>query len=235
LFSKEWVFLKAHEHLLIAVFVLLTSFFVVTKTLNYLDARDTKQAIISEQILAEQKAQNATLAQQLEQAKADDQANQEKAAAQINALQAGIQQIQNQLAKQKQSDQTMPLPSLLTRWEDLAGLSQGDLLATTGGVSVTESGARKTTEVLENVPALQKELDNEKQIVQNKDSQISSMSKVVGDQSNLITGLNSQIVKADTACKDEIAKVKADDRKKITKAALFGAIAGFALKAFGHF
>ena len=45
----------------------------------------------------------------------------------------------------------MPLPDLANRWALLGGLNSNEIQSVPGGINVTESGARKTTDTLEEI------------------------------------------------------------------------------------
>lgn len=233
--QKDLTFLQKHERLLLGVLVICVVLFIGNKVINYLDAKDTRQAAVSAQVLAAQVKVDAALKAQADKDHADYQTAIADAQKVIQAQGQAILALNNQLAKQKQADQTMPLPELATRWADLAGLGSTEIAAVPSGITVTESGARKTTQTLEEVPVLQKELDSEKQIVVSLQNQSQACQKSLDSQIGLVAGLQTQIKDADKACKDEITKVKADARKSKVKIGFFGIISGVILKSFLHF
>jgi cell division protein FtsL len=233
--TTDLTWLQKHEKLLLGLLLTIVLLFSVNKVVNYMASKADKEATVSAQILSEQKTQNAFLTDQVNQDKAQNQVIQAQATAAILTLQGQIAQLRADLAKKQQADRTMPLTDVTRRISELAGFDPALINSVNNSVTMTGEAARQTAVTLENVPELKKELDNEKQVVVQQNNEISSLTKTVGDQGSLITGLNSQIVKADKACNDEITKVKDDARKSKVKIGVFGIISGIILKSFLHF
>jgi hypothetical protein len=122
------------------------------------------------------------------------------------------------------------LPELANRWKALGNLGNSDIAATTVGITVTDQGARATVNQLERVPVLQTEVTDLNTVNANKDKQITGLDILLSDKTNLILGLNRQVVDSDVACKTEVAAVKAADRKAKKKWFIGGFVLGFVTK-----
>lgn len=226
--TESW--LKAHERLILGTLILVLALFMGNKAINYLDNRDARQASVSAQILEQQKAQNVALQAQADKDRISYQSVLASAQNAIEAQQRAILALSNQLAKQKQADQVMPLPDLMKRWSDLALLAPGDLTVNSTGIQVTDSGARKTTQTLEEVPILKQQLDATGQIVVQKTSEIAACQTALDSEQKANDGLKTQIADADKAHKDEVKVLKEQANKGKRKWFLIGYIAGLLTK-----
>src|SRR5882762_146082 len=215
-------FLKLHERLILIVLGLLVAGFLIWKYLDHSSAVADKKSLQADAVLQQQTVINNNLAAQVKSqgdvlTQLVVQVSQENA-----ALLQAIQVRSTATAVQVVKDKTLPLPELATRWENLASLQSADITATASGLLLSDSGSRLTVQALENLPTLSQNLADTQAIVQNKDSQISSMTEFQGTLQAQVQGLNTQIGDADKACKATIASVKADARKSKFKTFLSG-------------
>jgi len=215
-------FLKLHERLILIVLGLLVAGFLIWKYLDHSAAVADKKSLQADAVLQQQTVINNNLAAQVK-SQGDTltqlvvQVSQENA-----ALLQAIQVRSTATAVQVVKDKTLPLPELATRWENLASLQPADITATSSGLLLSDSGSRLTVQALENLPTLTQNLADTQAIVQNKDSQISSMTEFQGTLQTQVKGLNLQITDADKACKLQVSAVKADARKSKMKWFLTG-------------
>lgn len=218
--TESWI--KAHERFLLILLGLLVAGFLIWKYLDHSAAVADKKSLQADAVLQQQTVINNNLAAQVK-SQSDTltqlvvQVSQENA-----ALLQAIQVRSAATAVQVVKDKTLPLPELATRWENLASLQPADITATTSGLVVSDAGSRMTVQALENLPTLTQNLADTQAIVQNKDSQISSMTEFQGTLQTQVKGLNLQITDADKACKAEITSVRASARKGKFKAFLWG-------------
>jgi|SRR5882757_3858849 len=215
-------FLKLHERLILIVLGLLVAGFLVWKFLDHSAAVADKKSLQADAVLQQQTVINNNLAAQVK-SQGDTltqlvvQVSQENA-----ALLQAIQVRSTATVVQQKVDKNLPLPELATRWENLASLQPTDITATTSGLVVSDAGSRMTVQALENLPTLTQNLADTQAIVQNKDSQISSMTEFQGTLQTQVKGLNLQITDADKACKLQVSAVKSDARKSKMKWFLTG-------------
>ena len=139
-----------------------------------------------------QKQQNVVLAAQAAKDRSDYQNTVATLTAANTALQQGILKLEASLAAQKKADQTMPLPDLANRWALLGGLNSNEIQSVPGGINVTESGARKTTVAFEEISTLKKELDNQQQICNNKDTEIKACQKSLDSETAFVAGKDNK-------------------------------------------
>jgi len=214
--------LKVHERIIITVVVVLAMVFGANKYLNVVSNRDNQQATVARQQLAEQQTKD--------QAAAAATASDTK---QYQALVTTLSQQNTQLAaaaanrtivlqQQQTADKTLPMPDLGNRWTQLAGLKQGDLTATTEGITVTPQGALDTVVQLEQVPVLRANLADAQAQNTNSQAELAKANTVIGDQTKQITGLNTTLTDQKTADAKELSVVKADARKGKLKAFCYG-------------
>src|SRR5882757_11061352 len=215
-------FLKLHERFILIVLGLLVAVFLIWKFLDHSAAVADKKSLQADAVLQQQTVINNNLAAQVK-SQGDTltqlvvQVSQENA-----ALLQAIQARSTATVVQQKVDKTLPLPELATRWENLASLQPADITATASGLLLSDSGSRLTVQALENLPTLSQNLADTQAIVQNKDSQISSMTEFQGTLQTQVKGLNLQITDADKACKLQVSAVKSDARKSKMKWFLTG-------------
>jgi hypothetical protein len=221
---------KELEKTVITFIVMTGLLFVGNKYLNYSAAETAGKAAAAQAALVKQEQSNAALASQTASQQAQYQAMVASLTHQNQVLLATIAANNAALSKQQAIDKTLPLPELANRWKALGNLGDSDIAATTTGITVTDQGARSTVNQLERIPVLQTSVTDLTTVNANKDKQITGLGILLNDKTNLIVGLNKQIVDSNVACKTEIAAVKAADRK--AKKRWFGAgfVSGFLVK-----
>lgn len=215
-------FLKLHEKLIIIVLCLLTFGFLLYKYLDHSAAVADKKSLQADAVLQQQTTINNQLAVQVKQQE-DTLTQLVVQVSKENAqLIAAIQTRTTATVVQQRTDKTLPLPDLATRWENLASLQPADITATASGLVLSDSGSRLTVQALENLPTLSQNLADTQAIVQNKDSQISSMTEFQSTLQTQVQGLNLQITDADKACKAQVSAINANARKSKMKWFLTG-------------
>lgn len=224
--QNDLSWLQRHERLLIVFLVLIAGAWGWNKYVNYASVRDHEAAAVSKQALldAQKQAKDADAKYQQMQ----DYYN-SKLDAVIKAnqmLQAQVSQLNINLAKQKQADQSMPLPDLAKRWEFLAGINDDEMAATGNAVTVNDSGARKTVEKLEEVPVLEQKDAANQQIITNLNDLNTTCQKTLDTAKAEVVALKSENAAQVKADKDELAKVKADARKSKIKWLAGGIVSG---------
>lgn len=220
-------FLKAHERLIIVILaaVLLAGFY--TKAIAYLASRDQNaanaaQAVLQAQVTANEKeATDAKqMLQQYEQLTSQLIANN-------NAILLGQKQLAAVTQKHQTADQTLPPPQLAARWTNLLQVAPTTVQPSGQGYVVTPDTAVKTVTQLETIPELQSDLAGDQTIISNNQKQIGEQSNVVTTLQGQIVGLNIQIADQTKFCSDQITAVKAQARKSKLKWFIGGFVAGF--------
>lgn len=225
-------FLKQHERLILVLALIAASFVGFGKYVNYMSARDTAKAQVTEQVLQTQIDKNAALAQQAQQNAQQYQALLAQVTAQNQALQLAIAARNTQTQKQQQTDTTLPLPQLAARWISLASLPPDSIKPSADGVDVPADAAVKTTQQLELIPTLQQNINDLQTTSTNKDKQITSLSGEVDTLNKQISGLDQTVTDANNNTKAQVAACEANAKKSRNKWAkisfVVGYIAGFA-------
>lgn len=223
-------FLKNHERLILGLALLATILLCFNWWINSSAANAAAKDVIAQQQLQAQKDMNAHLQQD---AALKDQQYQQLLATitqQIQGLQTAIAAQKTQLVVQQQKDKILPLPELGSRWESLIGAS-GGITTELNGMLVTDLVARTTVNSLEEIPSLQSIASSDNQIVDKQIEQINSLTDTYQACQKEVSGLNDQITKADTACKAQIADVKAQARKSKRNWFIAGLLTGAGIVA----
>ncbi len=241
-------FLLDHEKLLIVFILAVVCWWGYGKyaqiRLDH-DSAALKQAqiVTAAQVQANQQllAQVAAAKAQSDQDKADLKALNDKVTAQNQQLVAANTALATALAKQQQTDATMPIPDLINRWAQLVPGTNfdGAMVSTGANVMVTPSNARATVEQLEKVPVLTQELANETTQKQNDDQVIVAQNKSIADLNTQVTALNASLVGAQkldadhqAQAVDEIKVVKDQARKSKRRWFVIGFVSGLVA---GHY
>ena len=218
-------FLKHHETLLIVVFGFILFWCVSGKVQDIIAAHDNANLTAVKATLAAQVDANKKTADLVAQQAADMKALNEKVLAQDAALAAANKALATALSQRQQTNNTLTIPQLLARWQQLvpnAGLS-----ITNGQTTVSDSGAHATVNELEKVPVLEQQLDNEKKISDNTNSLLVASNKQVSTLNDLVAGKDAELKKADDTCKAEIKVVKDAATKSKRRWFLGGFVVGF--------
>ncbi len=221
----NWVlFVESHTKIVLGAGLLIVAFVLVNKWETHRHDEAIAAAATTQQALNEQIKKNADLAAQVS---ASTQAYTQLAAqmAKANAaLKAEIASLNQKLAEQQQTDANMTLSELADRWAGLIGMDGPDIIAQgKDTMSVSGQAAHKTVEQLEMVEPLHKEVLDGHAIEDNLNKQITGLNGVNTAQAAQITGLQTQLVKADDACQAKL---------KVVKPTFFGKVKS-ALKSFG--
>lgn len=221
-------YVKAHEILLIAVLGVAAVWFVSGKVGDVIARHDQNTLVLAQADLKAQAEKNAALAQQVaEQAKfvaaqkvETDRLNQ--------SLEQANAALINALAQRQQIDRQLPPMELAQRIELLATLPpQSVVPQPDNSFKVGQPAAVELAVTLEKVPVLQKELDNAQQEKLNTGKLLAATETQVGTLNARVDGLNLQISKADTVCKDQV-KVERDKAAKAKRRwFIIGFISGF--------
>jgi hypothetical protein len=218
--------LQKHERLILGTLLLLTLLWVGNKYLDNSANNDRTKAALLEQQLTTAKANSAQIASQNAQIASQYQAMIQQLSDQNNRLAAAVAQRNANLTTQQTTNKTLPLTDLAKRWETLAVIQPDDLTATDAGITVNDTAARATVNLLEEVPALQGNLADETQIAQNTKQELDKADDVIGGLNKQVSGLNDQIGLEQTTCKAEIASNNANARKSKRNWFLRGAAVG---------
>lgn len=222
----HWVtIVKAHEKLLLALIAAVVLFHFGNKAYdaygNYLTHKQTE----TNQQIAVQESTNAALQKQIDTLTAT-------VAAQAKIDDAKIAAAKSTLAAAKKTDDALALPDLTAHWADLIASSHAEIQSLTSDtIQVSADAAHKTVDALEEIPALNTQLN----ATQDK---LSGCTSVLAVDSQLITGLETSVT-LEKAGRAEDAKVAAVNQKKAWKRGFkwgYGAGIGtvLALKAFLH-
>jgi cell division protein FtsL len=201
---SHWVTLvKAHEKLLLALIAAVVLFHFGNKAYDvYGKYLTTKQTQTNQQI-ATQETINAALQKQVDTLTAT-------VAAQAKIDDAKIAAAKSSLAAAKKKDDTLALPDLTAHWAELIAAPLIDFQPiNTDTVSVNADAAHKTVDQLEQIPALNTQLN----ATQDK---LNGCTSVLTVDSQLITGLETS-VSLEKAGRVEDAKVAAVNQKKAWK------------------
>jgi len=232
--TAGWSWLKAHETLLMVVLALAT---VAHFTERWFDARlitaNAKVEATTAQVNADKTAA-ATAATATAQAMAELNQTLQTQQAEIVALSTAMAQRNTALAQQQTVIKTAPLPQVAATWQTAIG-GQGDIVSSTSGLTIDDSGARRTVDMLLALPVAQANLADETKIAQAGQLTISADGSVITAQTNQIAVLNKELTDSAAQCKAEITVVKAEARKSKFRFFKLGFITGFLTGAYvGH-
>lgn len=223
--EKYITLFKAHERFLILTLVLAVVLHLGSKHIDTVAAESHDRAVIAQQQVVADKATASQDALQTAQTLAQYQAMVDTLTKQNASLASAIAQRQTTLASDQTVDKTSTLPDLVTRWDNLAGTT--GLTASGDNVVVPDTDARKTVEMLEQVAPLTADLDDEKTVSANTQSELVEANKVNAANTVQITALNTEITDQQKECKVEVASVKAAARKSKFKWFKVGFVTGF--------
>jgi hypothetical protein len=213
--STDLSWLQKHEKLIVALAILAVLGALGNKWIDYVAAKDKISAQQAQAVLAAQASKNAELAGQLQTQASQYQKLVSDLTAQNAKLASAIAARDAATKTQQQTDATLPLGDLAARWQTLVSLPVGSVTPNATGVSVSEQGARQTTQELEKVPGLEADLTDEQETNANLGTQIATQTALTDTQKQLISGLQTQLTDAQTACKKEITAAKAEGRKHL--------------------
>ncbi len=231
-FQKELSWIQKHERILIVALVLLTGAWLGTSWIDYAAKNADAHAVAIAQQLQDQKAANVQLATTTHNAAAIYQDTISALTQQNSQLAAAVATRNAALGKQQTADKALPLSGLALRWASIAGVPPSDITASATGIAITDSGARQTVLELEKVPVLTANLADETVTAGNRQTQINKANDLIDHLGIQVTGLQTQIVDQDKACKAEVTAVKADARKGKVRWFKAGVVVGFVAGLF---
>jgi hypothetical protein len=228
---------RSHHRLFIWAGALFVAFFLGVKLIDHLaHAADLNAAVAQKKVEADKDTQKA----------ADDQKTVDDARyaewkkdsdRRVDGLYAQIDKLQNQMKAQQDKDSTMPLPDVAARWAMLIGQSPKEFNATAdgNGISVSQPAARQTIVLLDELPTDRQKITDQAGVIAERDADIKKKQGLLNDSGAQVAACKKTQIDAETACKKEVAKVKADARKGKVKAFVAGAAAILAaLIGFKH-
>jgi hypothetical protein len=218
-------YLKAHEHLLIVVILVVLSWFSFGKIENIVAAHDNANLQQAKIVAQVQQDKNDALAKQV----ADQKATYEALYAQVSARDSQLQQLQvtlvTALTKQQAADKVLTPPALVARLNTLVPTAGATVQP--NGVLLPEQGAVSTVVELEKVPVLTQQLATSSE-------ELSDANKLVAAEGNQVTALNAEVVGLQAAavdqtkvCSARVALVKAEARKSKRRWFYAGVVVGF--------
>jgi hypothetical protein len=202
-------YLKAHEHLLIVLVLVVLSWFALGKVQSVLAAHDNANLAQAKVTAAVQQEKNDALAKQIAQQAAEYKALADKVNAQNAALEQANVNLANALIKQQRTDASLPPSELANRWTVL--VPQAKPVVTPTGIAVDTPSAVATVQALEETPALRAQLSNER-------TQLENAQKLIVDEGTQIATLNTLVTGKDALLADD-AKVCAARVKVVKDAA----------------
>ncbi len=227
-------FLLDHERLIIVLVLAVGLWFGVGKVQSIIADHDSAQLKAAQAVAAQQATQNAALAQQAQEDKAQLQALTDKVTQQNAQLAQANATLASALSKQQHTDATLPPSELVQRWAQITPTmpAGGVTVAPDNSIKVSQAGAVSTVQQLEKVQPLTDELANETTQKNNDDQIIASQGKNISDLSLQVTGLNKTIVDNSAVCQDQIKVVKAEAAKSKRRWFIIGYVAGFLSREF---
>lgn len=226
--NEKITWLKQHQVLIIAVLLIASTVFLANKWVNSSARHADERLAVAQAQLEEQRRVNAQNDANSKLALAQYQAAYVKLEKENADLKKQIAARHDDLNHQQQVDQTLPLPELAIRWQQLADINKEDLQATTAGITVTDSASRKTVVLLEEIPILKQDLEDQQTIINNKDQEIGKCQNAIDALNTQITGLKTTIQDEKDTCKAQVADIKANARKSKRNWFIVGYVAGWA-------
>jgi hypothetical protein len=227
--SEISTWLQKHERLIIVLFVLVFGYFALDKTLGVVVQWDNHRASVA---MATVQAQQAKNDEALAQAKATLLDYQTALAASIKqnaALSAAIVTRDKAVVVQQKTDAQLPPTELGQRWENLVScVPVGSCVqATASGFAVTNNGAIKTVQQLEQIPVLQQDVTDEKNQNLNLQTDVNKANDLISQGKIVVNGLQLQIQDQQKSCETQITAVKAQARKGKLKSFGIGFVTGY--------
>jgi flagellar biogenesis protein FliO len=231
----EWSWLQRHERMIIVILVLLAGSWGLQHFLNNQAAAAEARATIAEKALEAQKAVTAQNALQTAQVESQYLAMVDALTKQNASLAASVAARQGVLQQTQTQNKALPLPELGKKMQVLANIGDTDITASTAGITLNQLGAVAVVNTLEQVPVLLADNKDLSTIANNKQAEVDSANGLITTLHTQVDGLNLQITTGDTACKAEIASVKASARKGKLAWFKIGFVTGFLGGVFtGH-
>lgn len=220
--AQSW--LKAHETLLITVFVLGVIVFLGHQWIDSHYSSAVKISTQAAQVLATQTQVNQSLQQKLDAQEKATQVLTQQITQQNTVLTQQVAAAQTKLAQQQAADAKLSNQQLVDRLNTLTG--QQIQANQNGGADLNQQQTTVVTQQVESVPVLKQQLQDETALAGNKDQQISSLNSLIGNGTIELQGLNKEITDQKNSCNAEIKTLKAKNLKSKLKWAAGGFIAG---------
>jgi hypothetical protein len=222
--AETWF--KQHERLIIVALVLVFCAFGVSKYFDVSAVRADAKFVAAQQIAVNDRANAAAAAQQAAITVLQYQAMVDALSKQNASLSASIAQRTASGNTQRTVDAKMALSPLVSRWNEVAG-TEIDLSLKDNTVTVSDTDAHKTVDLLEQVPVLAQNLKDETVIAGNLQNELNAGVKARDAKDVQISALNKELTDDAKACTLQIAAVKADARKSKGRWAKISFVIGF--------
>lgn len=226
----SWV--KTYERIILVTLVLAAGAWGWSTWVNSDASAKRAQAAVLSQQVADLKTQNAAIALQAAQSAAVYQATVEALTQQNASLAAAVTQRNAILGEQQTHNTAAPLPELAQRWAELAKIAPETLAATPTGISVSDTSARMTVNLLEEVPVLRADLADTETIAVNRQTELDKADGLITSLNAEVTGLKTLGTAEGKKCAADIAVVKADARKSKRNWFIKGVTVGAAVAVF---
>lgn len=211
--ASEIAWIKAHERLLIFAVSAFLLFRAGQGIENIILKHDSKAATQSAVVVNQDAVSNKALTDQLAQMKASVDSQTSQINASIATSKAAL------LAQQKKDALSTP-SEINARWQGLLPLRPGSIIQLTPDTTfITNDAANQTVQALEQIPVLQSNITYLTQ-------EINAQGNEISKQSDLIAGLNKQIVDETEKDKVDSSLAKAQGRKSFLRGLKIGFIAG---------
>ena len=212
--STQISWLKTHERIVLVFLVLLAEVWGFNRYTDAASAKAEARATVAEQALASQKAQDAQNAASVTQLTLQYQQLVSTLSAQNASLETALQARSEQVATQKAVDAQLPLSELASRLQTMGQAPAGSVSVSGSDIDLSQAGAVAVTQTLETIPALQADLTDTTATLQTTQKTLADANAVVNAQTTEITGLKITVTDSDTACKAQVAAVKAEGKKR---------------------
>ena len=218
--------LQKHERMVICALVLAVAMFLGNKYLDSEATRAQASASVATQIATEAKANAQQAAQQAAQTQAQFQAIVETLQKQNAVLAQAVTQRDAILGQTQKVVAVAPLPDVAKEWQGSIG-GTGDIVSSTNGLTINESGARRTVEQLVELPVVKADLADETKVAQNAQEEVDRANDLLAVNNKEISALNAEIGANAKQCTADINAAKAVGKKNSVKWFKRGFIVGF--------
>lgn len=194
-------FLKAHEKLIIVVFIGVLGFFLVSKGIDAWVSHDKKESTAAAQVVAKDDTDTAAMKSQIATLTATVNAQNAALVSKIATTKAATK-------KQQQMDATLSPNDLAARVAKLINVPQAEVtvLPVSGDLELTGPAAVADAQQLELVPALQTEVAADNQIIANDNT-------IISKQNDFIVQLEKDVVDAKAQDAADVKELKAQAKK----------------------
>ncbi len=234
--AQSW--LQKHERLLIIVFCLIFSYFILDKGLGIVSSYESHKADQANAALALQKSKTDAELAQAKATLADYETALANSVKENAALSAAISARDKVVVVQQQADAKLPPSQLATKWQDLTGcvnnVNAPCVIPTSTGFAVTTDTSLATVQSLELVPVLKQDLVDETSKATNLQTDVDKANTLIDQGKIVVNGLQLQLTDQSKACSTQLAAVKAEARKSKLKWFGIGFVSGFVVGQVGH-